>query len=222
MNPIQDFVNHAKQYIPKFNVAFKQDSAFMKFLSVIMFFNKKFMTEYITTIGNTVYLPSKESYEKEPEFWLDSVIHEFIHAMDYKKYSILFSLSYLLPQLLVMGSLLSLFAIWYSKLWLLSLWFLTFITPLPAYFRMKWELRGYTMDAALAYWREPRKMIVANDYVNMTLGPGYYFMWPFRKNMSNRFLSNFSEIYNGTILKDKTFKIVYDWAVSSGQIKAVY
>ena len=44
---------------PDFKIVSKQDSKLMRILGKILFFNKDFMTRYITVIGNTVYVPSK-------------------------------------------------------------------------------------------------------------------------------------------------------------------
>ena len=39
------------------SIKYKDNSWFMKVLSKILFFNKKFMTRFTTTIGKTVYFP---------------------------------------------------------------------------------------------------------------------------------------------------------------------
>lgn len=206
----QDFIAHAQQYVPKFKVAFKNESLLMKFLGVLLFFNKGFMTQYITTIGYTVYVPTEQQYKANPEMYLDVLTHEFVHMMDYKKYKLLFSLSYLTPQLLAVFSLLSLLAIHHSSAWLLSLLFLGFLAPLPSYFRMHWELRGYTMSAAFALWRygyAPSPV----DYLDRFTDSGYYFMWPLKKNMTDRLQSSFDKIKDNSILLDQPYRVVSDF-----------
>lgn len=210
MSKTQDFIKYAQQFVPKFNVAFKDKSLFMKILSYILFFNKDFMTRYITTIGYTVYIPTEEKYNANQEEYLEVLSHEFVHMMDYKKYGILFSISYLLPQLLAVFSLLSLMAIHHSSLWLICLAFLVFVSPLPAYFRMHWEFRGYTMSAAFNYWRYGYPLVPAN-YLDRFTDSGYYFMWPFKTDMINRLKASFGKINDGSILNDQPYKIVSDF-----------
>lgn len=210
MSQAQDFVTHAQKYVPKFKVAFKNKSLFMKLLSYVLFFNKEFMTRYITTIGYTVYVPTEEEYTANPDKYLHILTHEFVHMMDYKKFNLLFSLSYLLPQLLAVFSLLSFIAIHHSLLWLFSLSFLVFATPLPAFFRSHWELRGYTMSAAFDYWQSNYSH-PPTDYLDRFTDSGYYFMWPFKKNMTNRLQAMFDKIKDGSILSDQPFKIVFDY-----------
>ena len=209
----QDFITYAQQYVPKFKVAFKDKSLFMKLLSYVLFFNKEFMTRYITTIGYTVYVPTEAEYLANPENYLHILTHEFVHMMDYKKYNLLFSLSYMLPQSLAIFSLLSFVAIHYSLLWLLCLFFLVFAAPLPAYFRSHWELRGYTMSAAFDYWKY-NSLATPDVYLDRFTDSGYYFMWPFKKNMTNRLQAQFDKVKDNSILTDQTFKIVHDYLKS--------
>lgn len=211
----QDFITYAQRYCPKFNVKFKDKSLFMKLLSYLLFFNKEFMTNYITTIGYTVYVPNEADYIANPEKYNEILTHEFVHMMDYKKWNILFSISYLLPQFFTVFCLLSFLAIGHSLWWLLCLSFLIFAAPLPAYFRSYWELRGYTMSAAynkLAYNYAP----TPNDYLDRFTDSGYYFMWPFKKNMMNRLKSMFDKIDDGSIFNDEPYKIVNDYLKENG------
>lgn len=67
----------------------KTTSPLMIALSKILFFNKKFLTGYATTIGRTIYAP--HGVVTEAVLW-----HELEHVNDYNKWGIAFSLSYLL------------------------------------------------------------------------------------------------------------------------------
>ncbi len=75
---------------PKYTLVKKEDSKLMRFISVLLFWQKKvFMENYITTIGRTIYWPSTVPMQ-------ESVLkHELQHIRDYNKWKILFSLSYL-------------------------------------------------------------------------------------------------------------------------------
>jgi len=144
----QDIVQTAQQSFPNIKVAYKDQSIFMKILGKLMFFNPSFMTNYITTIGSTIYYPS-EAYIAEDEF-SNSIIfmHELMHISDSKKYSkILFSISYLFPQILLI-----LFLPLFLINWKIALPLVIFSAlPLPAYFRMWFERRGYFVSAYVEY-----------------------------------------------------------------------
>lgn len=73
----------------KYRVKLKRNSAFMKFLSYLMFWQRKtFMENYYTTIGRTIYAPVDETSDTVLE-------HELIHVHDYQGAPVLFTLSYL-------------------------------------------------------------------------------------------------------------------------------
>jgi hypothetical protein len=166
-------------------IVYKDDSLFMRILGKILFFNPTFMTSYATTIGETIYLPNKS---KE---WSDQSIemllaHEMVHVLDYKKEGFLFFLKYLFPQVL-----LPLCFIVFPFSVVAGIFILMFTAfPFPAYWRMKYELRGYTMTLAVkvlqlkqqGYSEGKIKEIidVKINYINDTYfkGPAYYFMWP--------------------------------------------
>ena len=67
----------------------KEDSKLMKFISKLLFFNKTFMTDYVTTIGRTIYVPS--GYISST-----TLRHELVHVADYNAHPVWFTLSYLL------------------------------------------------------------------------------------------------------------------------------
>ncbi len=67
---------------------------------------------------------------------------------------------------------------WLSGLWaLVLLGIVLFAIPWPAYWRTKWELRGYGMNVALAWWLykafSPKYV---EHIVQQFTGPGYFFM----------------------------------------------
>lgn len=136
-----------KARVPNFRIAFKDESRFMKIMGMLLFFSPSFMTDVTTTIGNTVYFPDKEYYERS---WLYILPHEYVHLIDYNKNKVLFVLRYLGPQLYAVLSLISILAIW--NLWfLLCLLFLLFLVPLPSSGRAKIEENGYLMSCLLEH-----------------------------------------------------------------------
>jgi hypothetical protein len=167
-------------------IVYKDDSLFMRILGKILFFNPTFMTSYATTIGETIYLPSKS---KE---WSDQSVeillaHEMVHVLDYKKEKFLFPLKYLFPQVLLPLC----FVILPFSITAAIFVFMFTAFPLPAYWRMKYELRGYTMTLAAkvlqlksdGYLDDKIKEIINAriSHINDTYfkGSAYYFMWPF-------------------------------------------
>lgn len=202
------FVNELKRnYV--FDIKFKDESTFMYLLSKILFFNKGFMTKFITTIGSTIYFPSRE-YIKMNEFGAVNVLaHEVVHVAQAEKYGkVPFSLMYLFPQCLALLSLLAFLAIWYLPfLWCLL--FLVFLAPIPAPWRKKFELEGYTMSLFMSYlqlkkagWDDEKIKAELALYAlrydkSMFRGSGYWFMWPF--GVMNKFEKKIEDICNGVI-----------------------
>jgi hypothetical protein len=166
-------------------VSNKQDSKLMHLISWVLFFNKNFMTNYATTIGETVYLP--ESAKDWSEENLNTLLsHEHIHIQDKKKDK-LYELKYLFPQILAPLALVLL-----PFNWILSLsLFFGLLLPWPAPWRAYYERRGYTMTLAALYLIK-KKQGLSEDQIQIDLdylaelydnkyfhGPDYYFMWPF-------------------------------------------
>ena len=190
-------------------VKFKDESKFMKFLAFCMFFNKDFMTGYITTLGYTIFFPTRRWTEaRDP--W-DITAHEYIHMEQFRK-NALQGVLYLFPQVLAVLSLLSLLAIWLSSWWLMSLLFLLTLAPLPAPWRMKYEMEGYSADMAIEYWRHGSQMI---DPGYVFSNAGYYWMWPFKKDVAKRIAAAKMSIANGDILRDARYKLIHDWVLDN-------
>ena len=136
-----DLLKRMNTYFPKATIAYKDQSIFMKLLSILLFFNPDFMTTYTTTIGNTIYFPGEAYIKSHPISAEVVLLHEITHLYDKKRFSsILFTLSYLLPQILAPFILLLLFIL--SWKFVLPL-FILFLVPLPAYFRTYFEKRAY-------------------------------------------------------------------------------
>jgi len=86
-------VSVIKKYYPEVNIVEKKSSWFMKAIAAIMFWQTNaFMTNYWTTIGNTIYVVSLDQVEQDPA----RVLHEIVHVMDRNR-NIFYSFLYLLP-----------------------------------------------------------------------------------------------------------------------------
>lgn len=205
----EQFQQNLKRYYV-FNIRYKNESWFMKFLAIfVSIFNKKFMTNYVTTIGNTIYFPNREHVDKN-EFGAVAVLaHEIVHVQQSEKYGrIPFSLAYLFPQCLALFALGAVFAVfWLPMLWCLL--FLLFLAPLPAPWRKKFELEGYTMtlfmtnlmmkgfghteDAILTEMSSQAVRINRNQFK----GSMYWFMWPF--GVQDKLVKKIEDIRKGVI-----------------------
>jgi len=184
-----------KDDIHKFESRSKKTSKLMKFLNFfIQIFNKDFMERYSTTIYPNVYFPDNFSTNMRWEI----LAHEWVHLRGGKKSQFLFSLKYLFPQWLVVLSFLSFLAIPFSNFWLLNLLWLVLVAPLPAYWRMQEELDGYTMNLVIDKTTRGAISPFYIDFLELQFtGPGYYFMWPFKKNIANRLSTRVGQVLTG-------------------------
>ena len=159
--------------IPKFEIVSKTTSFLMKVLSVILFFNKSFMTSYISVIYPRMYVPKLPWKENDHYSAILVLAHEWVHLSDRKRFGLLFDIGYLFPQCLVFLSLLAPFLSWW---WLLCL---LFLLPIPSLTRAWLEYRAYSVTMACMWWLNE---IETNYYwieIQFT-GRWYYFMWPFK------------------------------------------
>jgi hypothetical protein len=166
------------QQIPGFKVAYKDKSLFMKVLAVLTkLWCPNFMTDYVTTIGKTVYVPTESFVAANYSNTWKVLSHEFVHLVDSKQHPISYFLGYVFPQALAVLALGALGAFW-SPWFLLALVFLVAAAPWASPGRLKWELRGYTMSMAVCFWQYGNldpftdKWIADNDLS----GWGYYKM----------------------------------------------
>lgn len=74
----------------KYRVVLKSESKLMRAIGwVLKPFNRAFMTGYVTTIGSTIYTPSREMLSP------GLLQHELQHVSDSKRWPVLYELSYL-------------------------------------------------------------------------------------------------------------------------------
>ncbi len=171
-----DLVTKAKTYFPTFQVKYKDQSAFMQIIGKILFFNKDFMTNFITTIGNTVYVPSEKFVEDNQQNLSGVLIHECTHMYDSKRLGPLFTLGYLFPQILALPALLLFLVSWKIALPL----FLLALLPWPAYWRTHLEQRAYYVGMYARYKIFGYDPIgEGNYYAHFFKDGSYYWMWPF-------------------------------------------
>jgi hypothetical protein len=66
----------------------KRDSRLMRFLAALMFWNRRFMSSYWTTIGNTIYYPSGVSDLKDKRL-AQTIGHEMMHVAQFERLGML-------------------------------------------------------------------------------------------------------------------------------------
>jgi len=210
---INNLIISAKEHFPDLKIKYKDSSNFMKLLGYILFFNKRFMTSYTTTIGSTIYFPSEKFIKSRPNSAITIFLHELVHIYDAKRFNkILYSLLYLFPITLLLVSIPLFFFSWEIALVLTIL----SLCPLPAYFRMYFERRAYMVSLyAIQKLSEKMKFVpyldkAKNSFVSEFKGPSYYFMWIF-PNISKQFDDAVANIKAGKHpYNDPIFDIIDD------------
>ena len=175
--------------IPNFEIVSKTTSFLMKILSVLLFFNRSFMTSYISVIYPRMYVPKLPWKENDHYSAILVLAHEWVHLSDRKRFGLLFDIGYLFPQCLAFLSLLAPFlSVW----WLLCL---LFLLPIPSPTRAWLEFRGYSMTMACKWWLTGNEI---NYYwiERQFVGQWYYFMWPFKGIVRKMFEKQMEKIKN--------------------------
>jgi hypothetical protein len=193
-----DRLTKALQTIVPFQVRYKDQSRAMRLLNlVVRWFNPTFMTHFASTIGYTVYFPSRQYVLERPVVASQILLHEAVHLLDQKKYSVfLFIISYLYPQILLLGI--------FSFPWTgyKALIFLLFALPLPSFWRTHWESRAYALSLMIEGQTE-------EDWeatIDMFAGWDYYKMFPFRAKCRKMLEYWVAEIEDG---EDKILSKLY-------------
>lgn len=138
-------------------VRLKSESHIMRFMNFfIKLWNKEFMEHYWTTMNETVYAPSSYDQHFDNASYdvnIKSIIHhETIHILDYKKYGILFGLTYFFPPVIF------------------------------AYGRWYWERRAYLPELIDLYKLPSNKFDIRLEQIVEALsGPHYFYAWPKKK-----------------------------------------
>tara|TARA_Y100000034_G_scaffold121729_1_gene166326 strand:+ start:321 stop:971 length:651 start_codon:yes stop_codon:yes gene_type:complete len=192
-------VKYVKREVPDFEIKSKKESRLMKLLSVVLFFNKDFLTRYITTIYPYIYVPSLPWYPNKPVGRISILAHEYVHLYDRKRLGWLFNILYLSPQIFAPLALGAFWNLW----WLLAL---LFLLPLPSPGRTWLEFRGYRMTAAIHWWLNGQRVNTVWLEQQFT-GSAYYWMFPFKRFITNRILKAVENIENDKYLPPEIFEI---------------
>jgi len=220
-----NFYAELNKKLPGLKIAYKDESWLMKLISYFLFYNKTFMTSYTTTIGKTVYFPNRKFIQDRDFDAIDILSHEFVHASDSERQGqIIFSFFYLFPQSL---SILMLLLLPINIIVSLLL-FVVFLSPMPAYWRKLYEVRGYQMSLftyaelmkELNYSEEKIKETLekaAKNFNQHFINSNYYFMWPF--GVDKELSETIDKIISGDIFSvDSLYKDVLESLQTSRQI----
>lgn len=168
-----------QEEIPGFRIDYKDTTKDWKLRvvgKIVGLFNKAFMTRFTTTLFPVVYFASRDSVESDFGAYFYTLCHEWVHLYDRKTKGFWFTLSYLFPQMFSLLAVFSFLAFW--NVWfILCLFFLLFLLPLPSIWRANWEMRGYSMNMAVRVWD---KRPIQEDYLDTVVenftGYNYYRM----------------------------------------------
>ncbi len=154
------YLSELRREFPRLRVVVKEEDRFSRLvdraLRVVTFGGQReFLTRYVTTIGQTIYLPSGWN-RRSPESRYVTLRHEAVHLRQFRRYGlVLTALVYLLP-----------------------------ILPLGlAWGRARLEWEGYAETIRATY--EVHGLEAARDpklhayVVRQFVGPAYGWMWPF-------------------------------------------
>jgi hypothetical protein len=198
--------------VPGFSIQFKNESAWMKLLGFFSRpFNPKFMTDYTTTSNVTVYFPTKQNLLDNQQEYTEVLAHELVHMKERQAQGLVwYTLRYAFPQIFAALSIFAFLAFW-SPWFLLFLIFLLCLAPLPSPGRRDIELNGYEMSLAVSYWITSNIDYADVDwYAEQFSGSAYYFMWPWKSDITHELKLRMQKLRTGEVLKRDLFKKVYN------------
>lgn len=157
----------------KVTIKYKNESRTMKLIGLIA--GREFMDNTTSTVGETIYYPSRSWVERDYSRAWECLCHELVHVFDYRNTTPrwLYLVKYLFPHWLVIGALLApILWVW----WPLA--FLVFLAPIPSPWRLQYEMRGYGMTMAVWYWYKGSGIPTAlkADIAKILTSSAYYWM----------------------------------------------
>ncbi len=148
-----------KAEFSSFKVVYKTDSWLMRAIAFLLFFNKGFTTSFVTTIGNTMYVPTK--WSEWPDLLKERILrHERVHLRQQVRYGFL----------------------------LYSFLYLFFPLPVGlAWFRARLEWEAYSETLRTIARREGVAVLLGDEvrayYIRYFTSGDYGWMWPFPKQV---------------------------------------
>jgi hypothetical protein len=141
-------------------------------------------SNYMTTVGKTIYFPSETFIALHPISSTIILFHECIHIDDMNKLGrTLFSFLYLFPQSLMIFSIPLFFINWILG----AIFCLLCLLPFPSYFRMIFERRAYIASLYVMHRLNSKLNSGINldeqtaSFIKAFKDCSYYWMFPFRR-----------------------------------------
>ena len=166
------------------------------------------MSDFTTTVGTTMYVPKNDFLYCQGDY-IEVIAHELVHMRDSAKNPVWYFIKYFFPQLLALLSVFAVLAVW-SPWFLFFLCFLLFLAPIPSPGRKEIELEGYVMTLCIRYWTTMQ--LLEPDFVGVVrefTGPAYYYMWPWREEMTHLLKVRAIKIRSGQVLGDALYSDIY-------------
>jgi hypothetical protein len=211
-----------KEYGYPMSVQPKSSSKLMKAIGWFFAITKispKFMEHYITTIGNTVYVPDNMLLNPNNSSSLRRVlVHESIHIKDSNRllfFGVPFKFLYLFPQSLTPFALLSFLGFWDLQfLWCLL--FLLCAAPIPAPFRYLFELRAYRTQILFSRKEDnltDEQLVSVCEWIEQQMTTSlYYWTWPFPKAIRSHLLDK-------SWMSEQEYKFIAQWLLIEEAVK---
>jgi len=143
------------QVVPGLEIKYKTDSVFWRILP------RMWSRETTTTMGATIWFPTREYVVQNPRAAFYTLAHEGVHVFSFYAGPVAHVLGYAFPQILIAPLGVAAIVLGASgSLWwiLLAVLALTALAPWPAPFRANEEAKAYTMGIAIQYWRGQPKI----------------------------------------------------------------
>lgn len=209
---LQRVMRIAAEEQPTIQYRFKNEIWWWKvaYYAIIWIFNREFMVKYTTTLDNQIHFPSRKWLLENQASAAGVIAHELVHMRNNKaRGSFVAGMLYFFPQDLAVLAPLAILGVWIPELTVFLLFVLA-LAPIPAYWRMEEEMSAYRMSIAFQYWRDGwMHDSYISEYAKPFIGSGYYFMWPFRKQVEGRLRRYLSEVRSGEVRKDPLFDKMY-------------
>lgn len=153
-----------KQRFPRLRLVDKRDDRFSRLLDVLVRVvtfggNSAYMTRYVTTLGQSIYLPTGWS-ERSEEARVVVLRHEAVHLEQFRRYGKLGMTTLYLFPILPLGLALG-------------------------RARIEWEAYAETLRATaeIEGIEAARATALREHIVTQFVGPAYGYMWPFRRSI---------------------------------------
>lgn len=84
--------------LPGFRIAYKDESRLQRVIAgLVRPFNARYLTDYTTVLGSTVWMPSRDWRARQSPYALVALLrHEAVHLRDMRRFPLIFPITYVL------------------------------------------------------------------------------------------------------------------------------